>query len=353
MNIENLDGRWNGHDGQILVEIKRTASVRDVRAVLLNLAYVMKDEPFQNHAVCVIAGTKLSLFRLRDELKQFREVMHPEIAPRIHFLIDHGEPLVGSNRFIGSLLDVSMEFFDWLEHLLTESSHSHYSHQLPARQAVRVALAELRLRNAPPVTLKYLQDVCNVSYPTVSETLKQFSANGLLQEDGDRGVSLRHLTMAEWMDLARDHAKARKTFSFVDPTGFTTSDQLANRLFNLKEAGRAPQDVRIGGVKGATKLFRELDITAASRLDLSVESDPMAIAALLDAGLQLKKRPEQKVVLVIHVTTVSRLGPDEPPNPWANELECLSDLIEMGYIREATEMAQHVEIKNKQGSYRQ
>jgi hypothetical protein len=350
MGIEALDDRWDGQGGQILVEIKRTASVRDVRAVLLSLAYAMKEEPLRNQAVCVITDTKLSFTRLRDELKQFREVMHPEIAPRIHFLIDQGEHLVGSNRFAGSLLDVSVEFFGWLALHMAKSSHSHSSHQLSARQTVRVAMAQLRLRNAPPVTVKYLQSLCKVSYPTVSETLKEFAASGLLLDEGDRGVSLRHLSMAEWMDLARDHAKQRKSFSFVDATGFATPQQLANRIHELKVAGILREPVRIGGVMGAAHHFPQVDITAASRLDLSVDADPTQIAALIDAGLKPKVRSDQKAVLVLHVTHEPTLDSTESPNPWANELECLADLIEMSYTREATEMAHFVEVENKKGT---
>lgn len=327
--------------------------MRDVRAAFLHLAYAMKDEPLRSQAVCVITETKLSFLRLREELKQFREVMHPEIARRIHFLIDQGGHLVGSNRFIGSLNDAPMEFLDWLQILIAQEYRHNYPHKLPAKQTVLAALVQLRLDNEPPVTLKYLQDLCKVSYPTVAATLKSLSINGLLLGDGDQGVSLRHLTMAEWMDLARDHAKARKSFSFVDPTGFNSPEQLANRLSKLRDAGRIKSDVRVGGVMGGAHHFKQLDITAASRLDLSVDADPTQIAALLDAGLKPKTKSEQKAVLVIHVSSFSRLGPDESPTPWANELECIADLIEMGYVGEATEMAQHVEVTNKQGSFRQ
>lgn len=154
--------------------------------------------------------------------------------------------------------------------------------------------------------------------------------------------------------MGREHSRLRKVHLFTDPTGHASPEQLARRLSRLQETGRLPQSVPIGGVLGASRHFPDLDIAAAPRLDLSVETEPADIAEMIDAGLHLRTRPEQRVALVVHATRdpwVITKAVSETPERWAGELECLADLIEMGFTREASYMAHHMERTNKEGSF--
>ncbi len=348
---ENVD-RWDGPSGQIFVEVKTTNSVRDVRGVFLALAYLISDEPSQNIAVCVLVGTRLSNQRLHEELTRFRQVVHPAIAKRIHCLLGTGDQREGLT-FVGSINETPEGFIDWLAERVSSETLNEHLPQLPARQIVIAVLAQLLLWNEPPVTVKYLQEICRVSYPTVAAVLKDMHDKGGLEDSGKRGVRMRRLSTGEWMELARDHARQRKVFLFTDPTGQSLPEQLVKRLLHLQDAEKLGRSVRIGGVIGASSHFPKLDITAAPRLDLSVVIDPTQIAALLDAGLLQKTRPGQRVALAIHVTSyISAMTGRQSTShgPWADELECLADLVEMGFTREATEMAQHMEMTNKKGS---
>jgi hypothetical protein len=155
------------------------------------------------------------------------------------------------------------------------------------------------------------------------------------------------------MELAREHARQRKVHLFTDPTGQNTPEKMVKRLARLQETDKLPQTVRIGGVIGAAKHFPELDITAAPRLDLCVDRDPSRIASILDAGLLCKAKPDQRIAMAVHVTSFP-LGTSRwesnSQGPWASELECLADLIEMGYTREASEMALHIAATNTEKS---
>jgi hypothetical protein len=347
-----VDGRWEGPIGDILVEVKRTNSMRDVRDALLALAYLVRREPPTSTAVCVLVASRLSYSRLHDELHKLREVVHPGIADRIHFLVDKSDASRNVVAFSGSLEDASSDFYTWLENLVAAERLRGHRPQLPPRQMVVAALAQLRLWNHPPVTVKYLQEACRVSYPTVATALKDLAEKGWLEDSGERGVRLRHLTIAEWMELARDHSKQRRVHLFTDPTGQISPEQMVKRLTRLQSANKLPRSVRIGGVLGASRHFPELDITAAPRLDLSVDADPVQVAEMLDAGLRLKTGPEQRIALAVHVTrdpwVITDAGP-EAQNQCAGELECLADLIEMGFTREASELAHHMELTNKEG----
>jgi len=346
---DEVDARWHGPGGAVLVEFKKTHSMRDVRHALLTLAYLIRREPPSTTAVCVLVDSRLSDNRLREELQQLRQVIHPEIASRVHYLVDKGDASRNIVAFSGSLTDAPADFYPWLEAQVAAERVRGHGPQLPPRQGVIAALAQLRLRNRAPVTIRHLQEVCAVSYPTVAAVLKDLTQKGWLEDTGERGVRLRPLTVGEWMELAQDHARLRKTQLFTDPTGQSAPEHLSRRLARLQAANKLPRSVRVGGVLGATGHFPALDITAAPRLDVSVEVQLSKIAALLDDGLQPKTRPEQRVALAVHVGREplgDEQGPDSEPR-LASELECLADLIEMGYTREASEMARHMESINK------
>lgn len=352
MGDSQADGRWAGRRGPILVEVKRTNSMRDVRGALLALAYLLQSEPSTAEAVCVLVDSRLSQSRLDAELNQLRGVLRPQIADRIHLLVAKRAPDHGRLALSGSVEGATSDFYAWLEELVAAEHLRGHAPQLPPRQIVVATLAQLRLRNQPPVTIKRLQETAGASYPTVATVLKELGDKGWLEDGSERGVRLRHLTIGEWMELGREHARLRKVHLFTDPTGQASPERLAKRLSRLQETGRLPHSVRIGGVLGASRHFPELDITAAPRLDLSVETEPAHVAEVIDAGLRPKTRPEQRVALAVHATRdpwVATNAGSELPERWAGELECLADLIEMGFTREASEMAHHMELTGKEG----
>jgi len=351
MHVHKSDGCWEGHNGQIHVEVKKTNSVRDVHGAFMALAYVLAGEPSENIAVCVCTETRLSEARLDEELARFRQVVHPAIANRIHFLLDKSHPQRNAAAFRGSMTGAPSEFYGWLAEMLASEILNGHTPQLPARQIVVATLAQLCLWNASPVTVKHLQETCRVSYPTVAAVLRDLSVKGWLEDSDERGVRMRYLSSGEWIELARDHARLRKLHLFTDPTGLNTPEQMVKRLARLQGVGKLSKSVRVGGVMGAFSHFPALDITAAPRLDLSVDADPAQVAALLDAGLRPKVKPEQRVALAVHVTRNLSVMTDKesrPQGPWAGELECLADLVEMGFTREASEMACHMELTNKE-----
>jgi hypothetical protein len=360
-----IDGRWEGPSGPVLVEVKRTSSVRDLRGALVALAYLVERDASICAAVCVVVKSRLSSARLREELDRFRSVLRPEIGARVHLLADlgaagaQGEGRAAVDGLLAALPDA---FHAWLEQLLAAERQRGRSPSLPPRQGVVAALAQLQLRKQPAVTVKRLQELVGASYPTVAAALKDLADKGWLEESPERGVRLRPLTAREWMDLARDHARLRTLRVFTDPTGLASPEQMLRRLDRLKESGALPAGVRIGGVLGAARHFPDLDITAAPRLDLSTEADAVLLARLIDAGLQPKTRPEQRVALAVHASREPWVGAEsgltagertddgpQPPERMAGELECLADLIEMGFTREAGEMAEHLARRGKDG----
>lgn len=117
------DGSWNGPNGHIHVEVKKTNSVRDVRGTLLTLAYIIGQEPTKGEAVCVVVDTRRSSGRLNEELVRFRQVIHPAIADRIHFLVgERGAQEHSVNAFSGSMEDAPAGFLTGWKNWLPMSS---------------------------------------------------------------------------------------------------------------------------------------------------------------------------------------------------------------------------------------
>lgn len=345
--VPEIDGRWHGPDSNILVEVKKTSSTRDVRSAFLELAYALSSEPEQDTAVLVLVQTRLSLARLREELELFRRVAHPALAARINYLVVCGTSAQQRPKVTGSLELISEGFQIWL-HDLVDREEMHGARSVPpmsSRHIVMTSLARLRLHNVGPVTIKSIQVFCGVSYPTVAALLSELRATDRLESEGSRGVSLRALSVHELMELGREHSKQRQSVLFTDPTGFGSPERLRKQLERLQKLGKLPSSILVGGVQGAAWYYPELDITSAPRLDLSASGSATQIARILDAGLEIRSQAHQRVVLAVHVAFEPKWGKiaDLSDLPCANEIDCLADLIDMGYVREATEFASHIQ----------
>lgn len=345
--VPEIDGRWHGPACDVLVEVKKTSSSRDVRSAFLELAYALSSEPVQNVAVLVLVKTRLSPARLSEELEQFRRVAHPAMAARINYLVASSTTAQQRPKVKGSLEFVSDDFQIWLQDLVErEEMHGvRTGPPMAQRHIVMASLARLRLHNVGPVTIKALQEYCGVSYPTVAALLGELRGAERLESEGSRGVALRALSVDELMELGREHSKRRQSVLFTDPTGFGSPERLRKQLERLQKLDKLPSSIMVGGVHGATWYFPELDITSAPRLDLSVSGSPTDIAKTLDAGLEIRSHAQQRVVLAVHVTFEPKWGTiaDLSDLPRANEIDCLADLIDLGYLREATEFASHIQ----------
>ena len=73
--LQELDGRWDGAGGPILVEVKKTSSMRDVRDMVLMMLQVLDEQPKKAQAVGVLTETRLSETRVLDELQAIRSLV--------------------------------------------------------------------------------------------------------------------------------------------------------------------------------------------------------------------------------------------------------------------------------------
>lgn len=336
--LDGIDGVWRGQEGDIAVAVCTSHSVRDLRAQLVALAYQVRALGGSSMGVCIASGTRLTEERMNAEITQFRRLLDGSLATRLHIVRAQAGRITGA-------LDTPGEFQAWALDLLRGESTSQ-TRLMPAQQLVVSALAQMRMANATPSAIKDLQAECQASYPTVAKALKTLAGRGLLEDmQRGQGVRFRPLDASEWMDLATDHARHRQVVLYADPTRLTTPSRLAIHALQLLARNGLPRSTRIGGVVGAAHHFPLLDITAPCRLDITAPADPDYIADTIDAGLVRTQAAKRDAVVAIHLEPIRT----SQPGPYAGWLECLADLIELGYIAQAREMAVVMERINRQG----
>lgn len=328
---------WNNPAGpDVLAEIRRTSTARDVREALVALAYAVSISPRPATGLCVIADSRLSGARLRAELDRFRAIVRPDLAARLYL----AAAKTGEVMYLdGESPETGQSFMKALFDAVREEGAAAGATRV-TRQQVKAALVERALCGLPPLTLADLRRQTGASYQTADAALIELQKLGVVTGERDGPIVLHGLRPPALRKLADEHAGARKSVRFVDPTGNARMPSaMAHRLLSLRSK-RGASKVAISGVLGATRYFPDLNITAAPRLDLSVYDGDQRFVAKLDAGLLRTDDQNRKPALVLHMQRDCRPPEivDKEPE-LAARLDCLADLEDLDLQAEAEEFA--------------
>lgn len=334
---------WTSPFGKVLIEqVAGLHGARDLRATLLQLVLELQDQTDLAAAVCVVSRSRLAAQRIADEATLLKKVIRPDLAERLDWAC------LGTREFAAGSLVASVPGLTPVLHRLAADSQQRSTFaKAPAQQAVLAALVnDFLVGSGGPRLVVEWQTTCGVSYPTVAKVVADLRRRGLLTAVPARGVALRKLATGELLALAREHAMRRPVMLFRDPTGFATPQRLAKRLHKLQAVGEIASTVAIGGVIGSAHYFPQIDITGPPRLDLCVD-DRGFDASHLDGALQplALTEPASRAVLAVHLSPT--VPADLPgaligPGARASPLDCLADLIEMGFERETLEFLHHL-----------
>lgn len=323
-------GKWRNW----WVEIMTSHNLRDLRGVLLALAYVVgNDEDPTAQALCVLVNSKITDKRLSDELAMFQTAVQPTLASRIHVCLYRGRGELNVQIHPGPGFD------EWLDDLVRRQDRRSASPG-STRHTVFAELIRAWLRRSEPQTTTALQAATGASYPTVAAVLKQLEAQDVLERTSDRRVALRKFPWDEWRRWVVASAVDHRAVRFVDRTGQARApEDMMARLMKLNM-----DDVAVGGVLGAKHYFPELDVAGSVRLDLSVQGHSKAIELdfirRLDAGLVASDDPMEKPSVVVHFAGGRAQSSFERDGDmvWADPLECLADLYDLRLDAQADEM---------------
>lgn len=331
---------WDNPAGpDVLAEIRRTNTARDVRDGLLTLAYAVDSAAKPANGLCVVVDSRLSVPRLEAELDRFRSLVRPEVANRIHLVAAKtGQiilPLTGEHP------SFPQPFMRELYNAVQGAGAGKTSPRI-TRQQVKAVLVERALVGLPPMTLAELRRQTRASHQTASAALAELLQLNVVASERDGPINV-WLQPRVLLKLADEHAVARQELRYADPSGLARMPSaMADRLLSLRSKGVA-ENVAISGVLGAVRFSPNLNITASPRLDLSVYDGDLQFLPKLDAGLVDADAAKRKPLLVLHLQRDCRPAESIARAPeLAARLDCLADLERLGLQAEAEEFAQEL-----------
>lgn len=319
----------------VVVALRRSHSMRDVRDALAVLAQHLGSASAGTEGICVVVDSRITSARLDEELGRFRAMLRPELAGALYLVS------ASDGQVVGALPDRPPN----LSEAILEAARSGVplTEGKVSRQYVKARLAERWCEGLGSEHIAEMRRQTGASYQTVAAALAELTTLGAMYEGRDGLPALRGFTAEMLIKLAEEHGRSRKTVGYVDPTQLARPPYaMAKRLLDRIDIARTGA-IAIGGVIGASHHYPDLDITGAPRLDLCVFCGSTDFVSKIDAGLlnQDKSTVRADAVLVLHMHRDLRCSTSADGDV-ASRIDCLADLLEMGFQREASEFAQHL-----------
>jgi hypothetical protein len=310
--------------GDLLIEVKiGTASLRNIRAGLLQLAYALEKHP-NKRGYLLLSDAGITESRIQKEWRLASAVLNNDIARRVTIGVEKGGRLGGVLQSID--LDTKRVLLEVLEKERGKSGPRVSRSDAPF--VVLKVLLHHWLTNGRAVTSEWLSRTCGYTYPTIANALEGLGS--AIERESNRKVRLRGFPHEDYLRLIAMSDRARATARYADASGQARSPE--KHLRRLETLGI--KAVGIGGVFGARHYFADLDIVGAPRLDISVhtrdpKTDPDFIYKL-DPALRRITDPHEPASLVVHhiYHAYSLFTPRNGGLNWADPVECLLDLHE-------------------------
>jgi hypothetical protein len=329
-----LEGKYSN----IYVEKKYDlADVRALRNKFLEIAYTLTEKS-KCQSILILLDPKVTEPRIMEEWDKVNNSLLPEITKRLNIVIYH------SGKFSYSIKVLDKEIRDVLEKHISKQSVKSGTRLQSANLYYEILkiLVYRWMNDKGPISSTELSDLAGCSYPTIAEARKRLHKS--IETLSDRTFKLRHFPVDEWRKLLVESDQVRSTMWFADKSGLKPRDpeSLLKRYKKIMI-----DDTAIGGVFGAVKYFRDLDITGSPRLDLTIHSSgkmaDLNFIGFLDPALEKVDKSNNAINLVVHF--IRRKVPlflKESSNiNWADPVECLLDLHEARLESQAKEFLEY------------
>lgn len=339
--VEHLaDGQW----GDWLIEVYPGSSLRDLRMATLGLAYhLSQPQHASRKGLVVLAGSRISPDSLRQESRRLAAVLRPDLASRMTVLNgDDGlQGLLSEDLAPPELL--TMQFDAYVHELIQQELARARPYGAAPGSAKDVVLEHLMLswlEQAGPMSAADLQLDTGVSYPTVAAVIRELEGDGLVGRGHKRSVQLLRFPWQHWRNWLARMVSSRKTIVYKSTTNLPRHNlTMIDRLRRLERS-----DVAVGGTLGAARHYPRLDVVGTPRLDLVVLGEPKDFGpqdvARLDPSLDPLPSPAGNGDLAVHFIGRRKsshfLSVDGVP--YADPLQCLADLYDMGLEAPARDM---------------
>jgi hypothetical protein len=326
--------------GNTILEVRHDIKeVKRLRGTFLEMAEFAAAD-LEKKVVLILPEPLVSDERIREEWTAFTGVVRTELLPRLIITIRRGSEYIGIPEAPAAHLHPVID--EVIQHIAAKVSRTPRGSET-YYDILRILIHQW-MRQAGPMTAKWIGDTAGCSYPTVAAALDRLEK--YLTRQADRRVELRSFPRDEWSRFVANADHIRGTRRYADRSGQPRSiDSLLTRVQRAK-----PKGVAIGGVPGAKRFFAALDLVGTPRLDLTIQSrrrEPdLGFLRQLDPALYPaeKDEPARLVVHLLHQPVVF-FETDAAGALWADPVECLLDLHELRLEAQATDFLAHVSPK--------
>lgn len=337
-------------DDEIIVEVKhRLRATRALRAVILDLASMLKDHP-NKHAYVLLIDSGVSPESLKREWDSYQAVFCDGISNRLSLVSYHDDK---PDLVLGSLTETDLNH---LQEAAARDIPNGHLDRLPDPDYPGETLRLMILlwlttnedasdilvtdplpyaQDKPPTrdrqgfSITSLEQDIGASYRTVIRALDTLGP--ALKQYSDRSVALTAFPRMAWEKFVVLADTCRSTKYYADRSDQPRSPQsLMQRVQALPR-----QDIAIGGIAGAIRIYPDLDLVGLPRLDLHIHapgsSADLSFIRKLDPALKETDAHDEKPSLAIHFLRrrKSYFRIDNDKRLWADPVECLIDLLTM------------------------
>lgn len=337
--------------GQLMLESKEGLdALRSLRDMILRMGFRLKEEK-DKYGILLLVDPGISERSLREEWQKLATVLQPKVLGRLAIsVIRDGKPRLLLGQIPQDLLDRTKD------HIPAVSDRPRESLKLPdpdySGEILRLLIYLWLLNAESPsetivgdsaefaesiepgmiepqakgFTFTQLAGAAGTSYRTVARALEDIGAS--LVRYSDRSLGLSAFPRHAWEKLAVLADESRSTRFYVDRSGNPRSQE--SLLARLRSLGR--DDIAIGGVRGAARIYPDLDIVGSPRVDLHIHAPgkhaDLGFLRKIDPALQEATTAESTPSLAVHFLrrAQSLFKEDEQGYLWADPVECLLDM---------------------------
>ena len=313
------------------IALQRPKSLREVRAAFLQVATLL-NEGKREEGIVLLVEPSLETKPLIASIEQARQVLRPDISKHLHVVVKKKGRLDISGGWGNS---DSPDFATWFQNVST-SMMDRPSTKRPkgfSDHIVTMVLLRDWLKEAPARSMREIQEITGLSYPTVKHVL-----NGLdqwIKRSAYKKIELAEFPYEAWKRLVIQADRARETIHYGDPNRMARSTQ--KFLSRLQDAH---PHIAVGGVVGAQYYEQKIDIVGTPRLDITLHQEYGDVDTSWVTGIDpaLERMDSRKAlhqyvnpVLVIHVLRRTDALFEDSPKGYrvADPAECLLDLIDL------------------------
>lgn len=310
-----------------------------LRGMIMKMAQLAATDAGRN-VVLILPEPRVSDERIHEEWAAIAAVIRPDLVSRLSIAVRRGGEYTGIPQ--PPAAELRPVFDEVVHHISSRVSRTPRSSE--AYYDILRILIHQWMRQAGPMTSKWIAETAGCTYPTVAAALERLEK--YLTRQSDRSVELGSFPRDEWSRFVANANHIRGTRRYADRSGQPRPiDALLTRLQRVK-----PPGVAVGGVLGAKRLFPALDLVGTPRLDLTVQSrrrEPdLGFLRQLDSALQPAEQdePARLVIHVLHQPVVF-FESEADGTLWADPVECLLDLHELRLEAQAVEFLSHFSPK--------